>query len=81
MTVSITWRPTMEGTCLTAYSGSLSIGFVIQRIDGSHAWQIDRVHTKYIVKGFGECRSLEAGCRALTRAWRIWCERAGLVSA
>lgn len=78
------WRPVLSPDGIPqlggwAYSGKLVVGWVAVRIDGSYFWTINAVHTRHIVKGSGDAKSVAAGRRALTRAWRIWCDKAGLV--
>ncbi len=63
--------------CLQAYSHKLCIGTVLEKMDVVH-WSMDGVKTKWIVKGYGDATSVDAGKRALARAWSIWCKRAGL---
>jgi len=77
----ITWRQDRSiPDTHNAWSGSLQIGFVLKRsVDGVWIYQLNAVFTRWITKGSGEVSSMQAGKRALRRAWLTWCREAGLV--
>lgn len=66
------------GRTAYAYLGNVTIGYIVERKPDEHVWQVSGVYMKWIAKGYGESKTFEAARRALTRAWRKWCERAGL---
>lgn len=72
------WSIDRDGDTVAAYTGSIRVGTVIARTDGSVVWQIDAVSMRWIAKGFGETTSIAAGKRALARAWSKWLVRSGL---
>lgn len=68
--------------CWHAISGDLEIGHVLRRsIDGQVVYKVDAVSTRWITKGHGEVASIESGKRAVARAWKAWCDLAGVRSS
>ena len=60
---------------------AMVVGSVIERTDGTVAYELNAVRTKWITKGSGEVETVKAGKAAVDRAWRDWCGAMGLVDA
>lgn len=74
----MTLRWEIEGHTERLWSGDVVVGWVVVRLDGTVKWQVTGVFTKFIVKGYGNAKTMAGGRRALLRAWRAWCAAAGL---
>lgn len=62
-----------------AERGDMIVGRVVTRDDGVICWAMDAAYTKWICKGRGETHSIPYAKRAVSRAWKTWCDAHGLV--
>jgi hypothetical protein len=76
--MKLRWEKQRDGTWF-AYSGRLTIGMVVDRMDGTIGYTVTGIHVKWIAKGYGDVSSIASGKRAVDRAWRQWLEAAGFV--
>ncbi len=76
--MTLRWDSTFGKDSLMLWSGEVIVGNVVTRLDGTIKWQVNGVFTKFIVKGYGNAKTMAGGRRALLRAWRAWCAAAGL---
>ncbi len=67
----ITWKKRRDKDW-DAWVGSLLLGFVIVRDDGTVAYSVDAIHTRRLTKGHGEVSSVRQGKASMTRAWEAW---------
>lgn len=78
--MGLIWK--QDGRYHTAHSGSLQIGSIVEREDGTIAYKTtDAVHMRWIAKTHGEVASLRSAKRAVERAWATWLESAALTEA
>jgi hypothetical protein len=76
--MTLRWEEPNPGS-LYGLSGSVTVAMVGQRLQtGRWWWEISRVDTRHVVKGFGETKSRSASRRAAERAWRAWLTAARL---
>ena len=75
--MSLRWEEQKQGGWY-AYSGCIIVGMVVTQYDGNINWKVDAVHMKWVAKGYGDAKSIEAAKRALSRAWSKWLAKAGL---
>lgn len=80
--MKLRWEPQGNGS-FYGYSGDLRVAMIVRRQTETGGteffYQVDAVHTKWITKGYGECRSEAPAKRSVERAWNAWLDRAGLI--
>jgi hypothetical protein len=77
----IKWEPNNAGSskAFFAVSGTLVIGHVGQRADGSCYYALTEVGTRS-AKCRGEVAGIATAKRAVRRAWNVWLAEAGLTT-
>ncbi|MGV1944841.1 MULTISPECIES: hypothetical protein [unclassified Agrobacterium] len=76
--MKLTWEKSNMGIWY-AFAGKLIIGIVVDRPDGTAAYDITGLIMSRAGKSRGDVSSISSGKRAIERGWRQWLRAAGLV--
>lgn len=61
-----------RGNSMLAMRNGYCVGFIVKNVSGHWYYKLDKVHCKWITKGYGEVSSKAQAKRSLVRAWTAW---------